>query len=234
MLAALALNLWLALVACSDPRDTVLPTTADAIAADPSFQETLRSLDDGERGSLAKFFIRKTFSGGVPAGTTLRAALADQAAVEQESARQEAEAKALADKLQAERAALQVTFDQAVTVALISKRFIPADWQSRTYQDTIRLDLGLQNKSGKDIAGVKGTLVCDDLFGTLVKRIGIAYDAGLPAGASKRWTGSLDYNQFMDDDKKLASTDLDKLTSHFEFDAIVFTDGTRLEMPTGQ
>lgn len=233
MLHVLALKLWLASVGCSDPRDAVLPTTADAISADAGFQEKLKALDDTERASLAKFFIRKVLSGGVPPGTTVRDALADQSAVEQEAARQEAEAKALAAKLDAERAALTATFDATATVALISKRFLKSNWRSGTYQDSIALEVGLQNKSNKDIAGVKGTIVCEDMFGTLVKRIGIAYDGGIPAGAAKRWSGTLDYNQFRDEDQKLASIDMDKMKSHFEFDVIVFNDGTKIEMPNG-
>lgn len=53
----------------------------------------------------------------------------------------------------------------------------------------------------------------------------------LEARAGRGWKGGVDINQFMDRDKKLWNTDLDKLKAVFETSMIIFKDGTQVAAP---
>ncbi len=83
----------------------------------------------------------------------------------------------------------------------------------------------------KDLAGVKGTIAFQDLFDDEIKRVGFSYDDGLRAGKTATWSGSLDYNQFMDSDVKLRNTPLEKMTVRWEPEVLIYTDGAKLRLP---
>jgi hypothetical protein len=118
--------------------------------------------------------------------------------------------------------------NEAVTVAVASMNFVPSDIYKGRYQDSIALSIAFENKTRKDIAGVKGAVQFNDMFGAAIKSVGVSWDAGVKVGAVATWDASLGYNQFMAEDKKLASTPLHKMKVVWTPETILFTDGSKM------
>jgi hypothetical protein len=229
------------LVGCTAPHDRIVPTDVEKWSDGP-FGESLKSLPEEDKKLLLAYAMRvsmgKAFGGaGIPPGKTVGEVLAEQRAWEAEqerlakekaveSERIAKEQAALAAKLASERAAALKELTEALTVAVTQLKFVDGE-----YQDYIRVVIGFHNKTEKAMAGAKGALHFKDMFGETIKRVSLSYDEGIPAGGTKTWTGTLEYNRFNASDKKLANTDLARLTTEWEPAIYVFDDGTRMEMP---
>jgi hypothetical protein len=161
---------------------------------------------------------------------TVGRAIDEQRAFVREQEAKEAAAKALAEKERREREAKLAALNQAVTVALVDKDFRAADYTEGTYQDAITMVFAFQNKTDRNIAGVKGRAIFADIFGDTISAVRMSYDHTIPAGKTVRWSAQTDYNQFMDKDVKLRATSLDRLKFRFEPLTIIFADGTRLDV----
>lgn len=101
------------------------------------------------------------------------------------------------------------------------------DFMKSNYQEYNTFSFNLTNKTDKDITGVKGILELKDLFGDNIKTTRLSYDEGIKAGETKVYKVTIDYNQFMDEDMKLKSTDLDKMKCTFDVSTIIYSDGTQ-------
>ncbi len=112
--------------------------------------------------------------------------------------------------------------DKKVSMSIESKGFYSASFQD---QNTFKLKF--TNNTGKDIEGVQGVLSFSDLFGNTIKNVNVSYDEGIKTGESKIYSAGIDYNQFMDSDIKLKSTDLGKLKYEWHVNTIIYTDGTK-------
>src|SRR5207237_665397 len=117
-------------------------------------------------------------------------------------------------------------------VAVTSLRLVPSDYHASRYRDEFHIRLALQNKSDRDLRGIKGTVRFKDMFGTEINSIGLSYDDGIPAGKAATYAGTMKYNQFMDEDTRRASKSLDELKVEWIPDTYLFEDGTVLSMPT--
>ena len=227
-------------VGCGGPKSVPLPDEINpqTMTASPELQEAVKSLTDEERGLLTGFLMRreigKSANGlfGVAAmpeseakGVTVGKAIELQRAWIADKEAREAQEKALAEQVAAAREAKMESLRTAVTVSVASKVFRPRDFRRNRYEDDIALEVGFINHTDKALAGVKGTLVFADLFGEDFKRIGVAYDKEIGAGAVAIWKGFVDTNQFNKDDTKLAATELDRLKVRWEPDTILFADG---------
>lgn len=229
-------------VGCGGPRGYAVPLPDEinpqTMTASPELQEAVKSLTDEERGLLTGFLMRreigKSANGlfGVQAmpeseakGVTVGKAIELQRAWIADKEAREAQEKALAEQVAAAREAKMESLRTAVTVSVASKVFRPHDFRRNRYEDDIALEVGFINHTDKALAGVKGTLVFADLFGEDFKRIGVAYDKPIEAGAVAIWKAFVDTNQFNKDDTKLAATELDRLKVRWEPDTILFADG---------
>jgi hypothetical protein len=239
------------LVACGGPKGyaVVLPDEINPSegTASPELQEAVKSLTDEDRGLLTGFLMRRELgkSGlgmfGVAAmpeseakGITVGKAIELQRAWVADKEAREAQEKALASQIAAAREAKMESLRTAVTVSVASKVFRPHDFRRGRYEDDIALEVGFINHTDKTLAGVKGTLVFADLFGEDFKRIGVAYDKPIEAGAVAIWKGFVDTNQFNKDDTKLAATELDRLKVRWEPDTILFADGVTAPMTASE
>lgn len=148
---------------------------------------------------------------------------AEEKAIKEQKA---AEEKALQEKITAERAAIKQRIDSAITVTVLNTYL-----QKVKYNENQIIEIGIENKGAKDITGIKGTVHFIDIFDKDVGQISFGYDDGLKAGATTTWTGSRDYNQFLDEHKAIAQLEKGKYTSRFEPEMIVFSDGEKLSMP---
>jgi hypothetical protein len=233
-LAYLFLAAFVFLAACSDPRNTPIPSDPDKW--ETQLAPAIKKLTDEERGLVAAYMMRSKFGeafGGkaMPAGITIRDAIAAQREFVREEQRREAEAKELRERVERERAEAQRQIDAALTVAFVGKSYSPADYSSGSYQDELNVSFAFENKSIKSIAGFKGKARFEDMFGDEISENNISYDETIPPGKAVRWRGSINYNQFMSEHVKLRTTPTDKIKFRFIPQVVLFTDGTKLEMP---
>ena len=130
--------------------------------------------------------------------------------------------------MEAERKAKQEAFAKLLSVALVGKRNSTGEYDQRM----VMLDLAFDNKSDKDIAGVKGILHLNDMFGDKIMNIKWPFDAGVDAKQTAvDRAGGMKINQFIDDQMKRWNTEPDKIKASYEVQTIVFKDGTRLDAP---
>lgn len=121
----------------------------------------------------------------------------------------------------------------AADVVLLEKELLGSDYDADRFSDVITMDLEVRNLSESEIAGVKGVTVFKDIFGDEILRVSISIDESIPAGERLTWNGSLDFNEFRDDHRKLANTDAAKLEMAWEPELILFADGSRLPKDDG-
>jgi hypothetical protein len=116
----------------------------------------------------------------------------------------------------------------ALSVSISDKSFVAADFYAGRVTDYISFNLLQVNKSAKDIRGFKGIFIIKDIFGDDVTRITFKGDEVLRAGQSKKSKMSVDYNQFLERDKKLGSTEMENLRIEWQPEVVMFIDGTAL------
>jgi len=119
------------------------------------------------------------------------------------------------------------TQSDRISLEIIKKGFVEANYESGNYQDKITMDLKFTNKTGKNIKGFEGVLVYFDIFDNQITGNKITYDEGIPAHESKIWKTERDYNQFMDEDIKLKDTDLNNLKYEWKVKTIIYEDDTK-------
>jgi hypothetical protein len=217
------------------PNRTVIPT--DTANWDKELAPALAKLSDDDKRLAAAYLARaklgELFGGaGIPSGLTIDQAIREQRNWEQAQAANDAEAKKLETRIKAEKEAVAKQISDLLTVALIDKRYVPHDYQSHIYSDSIVINIAFQNKGNKDIAGVKGKTIFTDMFGDVIKMVSLSYDEGIPAGKSVTWVGSVDYNQFQKSDVRLRDIDKAKLQFSFEPETVIFADGTKISSPS--
>ena len=242
--AVIALLSLGALLGCSNPMDTPVPRELDKLE---SLKPVLDKLSAEERQLFAGYVARHTlgaamgaiFGGktasdtGIPAGATLGSAIDEQRKYLANTAAEEAKAKALKEKLIAEREAALKSMREAVTVTVVSKGLQTERIQGMLLDEKLEVTLGYQNNTGKDIAGVKGTMIFKDLFDSDISRLMVSNDATIKAGATTTWTGgrSVRFSMGHNDDRKLAEVEEGKYKAIWEPETIVFSDGTKLTAP---
>lgn len=230
-----ALVLSLCLVGCSDPYGQKLPATLGGLEKDDALKKAVHKLPEQDQALLAQFLLRRglaqAFGAGGAGGITIRQAIDQQKEWQEEQAKKEAEAQALAARVKAEREAKEKEFADTLTVAVTDLKLVKGSMASGRFDDHFAITLAFHNKSARDFAGVKGTVVFADMFGTVIKRVNVAHDEGIKAGSTATWGGELHFNQFMDEDKKLATTPLEKMKISWLPEHYVFNDGSAMKMP---
>lgn len=135
-----------------------------------------------------------------------------------------AEQQQLAEKARKESEEKRAKLGAVLTVALYDKGYVKED-----YQDYIQYFIVFENKTDKDIRAIKGTLTITDLFDTEIKSISVVEDNGVLAKQTIKNTYTSEYNQFLDEDKRLAGKEMKDLKALWTPEKIIFTDGTTLE-----
>ncbi len=216
--------LALLVAGCSDPKSYQVGSLTEA-----QKKEVGEKLTAEEGQLLTAWMMRHAFTDQqIPPGTTIGEALADQRRWSEEQKLKEAEAKVLAERVEKERREKQAEFAKLLSVAVLSKRNLDAQYGQRA----VVFDIAYENKGSKDIEGVKGVLHIADIFGDELMNINWSFDEGIKAGQSSVERGSgMDINQFMDRHMKLWNTDFSKMKTRFEVDTIVFADGTTMKAP---
>lgn len=209
---------------CSDPHKFEIAKLTDEQKA-----EMGKKLTADEGTKVTGYLVRTTLTGKeLPPGVTVAQAIKDQDDWLAKEKVEAAKAEELKRKVEAERKAKQEVFASMLNVALVAKRNSTAEYDQRM----VLLDLAFENRSDKEIAGVKGVLHLTDMFGDKIMNIKWSYDDGIGAKQTGVERGSgIKINQFMDDHMKLWNSAPEKVKASYEVKTIVFKDGTRLDAP---
>jgi len=153
--------------------------------------------------------------------------LAAQKAAEEERKRKQDEAKAAAIKRQQkEEEQRQREAKLGITIALVQKEFREGNFDSGDIRDKIIISFTFTNHLAKEVSAFTGTVVFADLFDREIKRVGITVEDAVKSGHSVHWDGEMNYNQFMDDDRRLRSVERQNLKVSFKLEAVIYKDGT--------
>ena len=209
------LSTILLLVSCSNPlnrkySDKTLEEDAKAI-------KESKKIDDDDAELLATYIMRAKLTNENIEGMTYADMLKKAKDIK-------AEQKALADKAAKEETEKRQRLGSAINVALYDIGYQKAD-----YDDYIVYSMAFENKSGKDIKAVKGTLLITDPFDKEIKKINIVFDDGVKANDTYKTSYTTDYNQFMDEDQSLRSKTMKEIKFVWTPEKILFEDGTTLE-----
>ena len=220
-------------LACSNPHNAEIPSDISNL---DELKPIIQKLPEEEKKLLTAYLIRmkmsEAFGGGQRnIGLTVGTAISEQKKWIEEQKAKEAEAKALKEKVEKERAALKKKVEETLTVAVIELELQKADYRAGIYQDYQKVKIALQNKGAKDIKGVQGDIKFIDIFDKVVGTISFGYDDGIAVGQTKTWVGARKYNQFLDEDKAIANLEEGKYTIRFEPTIIIFSDDTKLKIP---
>lgn len=231
------LVLALALGACSRSKDVVIPADSSKWS---ELGDKTKDLSDDDKRLLGAYLMRTAMrqalahEQGVPPGTTVGDAIAQEKDFEAKQKLEEAQAAALKARALAARNAAIEGMRHLVTFAMVSKTYVPKDIYANRFSDRVAFVFAVKNNSDKAIAGVKGTTEFSDMFGSPIKKMNLSLDEAIPAHGEKTFdTYYLDLNQFESGDQKLAGTDLAKMKVSFVPEMIVFADGTNQKAPEG-
>lgn len=224
------------ITACTDPKDTILPLDISTWESNENLKESVQKLTDEEKKLLAGYTVRAGLSSafgevGIKEGTTIRQAINVQSEWVHEQQVQEAKREALAAELQMKQLEKLKKMNDYLTVSFNSLGFQPSNVQAGQYQDYFTIELGFKNNTNKDISGAKGVVVLKDMFGEVIKEITLSNDDGIPANQTTTVSGTIDYNQFIDQDKKLKSTKFEKLQFEWVPEVYIFEGGDKVVMP---
>ena len=221
--------------ACSNPRDQKVPTDPGTWESNENFTKTIKELPPEDARLLAAWMMRigvqQALGGqGLP-DRTIQQAIDEQKSFEVEQAAKQAKQERLAAEVKRQREEAIAKMNAVLTVALTQLRFYKADWRRDIVSDGFEIKFALQNQSKKDLAGVKGAVTLLDMFDDPIKTVNLSVDSAIPAGKVIEWGGTMDFNQFRDEDVKLKNTPLEKIKTVWTPELFLFADGSRLEVP---
>lgn len=217
------------LIGCSNPKSKEIPSDPDKWG---ELKPQIDKLSEDDQKLLAQYLMRKgvgsVFGGnGVKSGTTIGDAIQEQQKWQEEKKAQEQAEADLKAKIEAEKKAKLLELNKIITVALIKKEGYSSYGGDI---NNIGIEVAFENKGDKDISAVKGITHFNDVFGDKIKSVNLSYDEGIKAHSTSTYKASMNYNQFMDEDKKLLSTELGKIKFVFEPQVILFSDGSKIEI----
>ncbi len=215
------------LLGCRDIRDSEISKLTDE-------QRTVldKKLNGEETRLLMGYMMRQgmsqAFGGkGAPDGITVKQAIQEQRDFLEKQKQEEAKAEELKKKVEAERKAKQEEFARLLSAVLVRKKNVDGEYG----QMFVTVEIAFENKTDKDMQGVKGVLKIADIFGDTISNVHFSYDKGVSAGKTSTYNGQIEINKFRDSDMKLWNTDSDKLKTAFEIATIIYKDGTKVEAP---
>lgn len=123
-------------------------------------------------------------------------------------------------------------YAKKIKVKVYNKKNLPIDFNVGRYAEFIELDYKVINKSPKAIKGVKGTLDIYDQFDDFIMSINWDVSVGkIGAGKTRKVTHhGLDYNQFMDNHRKVHDLNYEDMIFKFEMEQVNFSDGYKLKL----
>jgi hypothetical protein len=233
---AFVLSVCLFLTACSDPKDAKLPADISKWSDDASFVDAVKKLSDSDKKLFIGYSTRRALASAFGSkqsvsDITVGDALKTQQAWLDEKAAEEVKQKALAEQVKQQQVESLKEMNATLTASLIELKLNPKDYANKRYSDYFSIRVAFKNNSTEALSGVKGTVVLRDMFGDVIKRIGLTDDNQIDPGMNYVYAGTMDFNQFQSEDKKLAAADAAKLQFEWVPDTYVFVSGKKQVMP---
>jgi hypothetical protein len=227
-------------VGCGDPKNTALPQDLSKME---SIKPAVEKLKPEDRDLLAGYIVRHGVGAAIgnafgvkqeaiPAGMTIGKAINDQ---REFAAKQAAEAeakKAAEQKAEADRKALADQMAQVLGSSLKSISLHKATFENFDVENYVKLGIEFQNKGTKTIIGIKGTATFRDQFGDAISSAHLKLDINLKPGQIVTQMLQKNFNQFMEQDKKLASASAATTKLELVPEVILFSDGSKFEAPS--
>lgn len=232
----LVIALAISVAACSNPKDTILPTQIEKME---SIKPAIEKLTQEERELLAGYTMRHTVGAAmngffgvnetqIPENMTLGKAIDEQRNIIATRKTKEDEENAAAAKLKSEREQAMASMRADVTVTLVDKdKKENRGYSGIVTDEHLTITLTYKNNTSKDVAGVKGTLSIIDLFGDEICAFNISNDTTIKAGESISWEGSrsIRYSMSSSKDQKCATVQEGKYKTEWKPIAVVFFEG---------
>ena len=212
----------MALASCNNPLNKVY--NEEKFSTDLKEIVESKKVDTADVGYIAVYLMRAKMLGEKLEGKTYADLLDKAKEIRKTTEKEMADQNALAEKAANEEREKRALFAQTLTVALYDKGYYTAD-----YEDYLQYEVAYENKGTKGIRALKGSLLISDLFDTKIKEISLVEDNAIPAGKISRRSYTTEYNQFLDEDVRLASKKLGDLKVVWIPEKIIFEDGTTLE-----
>ena len=239
--------LVICLAACSDPKDIVLgQEPLKQILEKP---DAFKRLSESDRSILVGYLMAqqmgRAFGGasapdnvtGKTVGEVLTAATRWRAGME-EIAKAELQRKSERDarKAQAksERETIMTRIAAQVTVSVVDKKVIPKNPDRFQFNEYLKIDFDVRNKSDKVIRQLKGSVVFADAVGDILGSLNVDFDKPIAAGQTVRTNtdGGWKLNQFMNGSvEKIATRDFSAMRATFEPTSIALDGGEVLRVP---
>ncbi|WP_095143153.1 hypothetical protein [Pseudomonas sp. Irchel s3b6] len=234
--AIVTLLACLLLAACSDPKLAKLPADISKWSEDKGLMEAVGKLDENERklfgGYAARQVVASAFGGNtIVSDTTLGDALKTQQAWVEAKAVETAKQQALAEQVKQQQLVALKEMNGTLTASLLELKLNPVDYKNKQYSEYFSIEIALHNNTTEALSGIKGTVVLSDMFGEVIKKIGLTNDSQIDPGKTYIYSGTMDYNQFQAADKKLAAADTAKMKFDWEPDTYIFISGKKQTMP---
>jgi len=234
--------LVVAIVGCSDPKATVVPTSLEKME---EIKPVIEKLSPDEKDLFAKYLVRHTVGaamGGmfginsdpIPEGITVGKAIEEQREFVQKKEAAEKEEKALQAKMAIEQEKAMDAMRKVVTVTVLTKNIKIEYGRSGIVMDEMLLvNFGYKNNADKEISGVKGTIEVSDQFGDPLTAFNVSNDESIAPEHVVVWSGgrSVRYGLSEDKDRKFAALPDEKYRITWKPRVIVFADGTKMTAP---
>ena len=119
---------------------------------------------------------------------------------------------------------------------VLSVRIANIDLHKASYRDFdvenyIKLTIEFENKGTKAITGLKGIATFKDKFGDTVSELPIKVEQEIPAGKNVTIKLQKRFNQFDEEDRRLANLDAASTKLTVSPEVVLFSDGTKFAAP---
>lgn len=132
---------------------------------------------------------------------------------------------AIADRLKKKKV-VSTEVLQPLKIELVNKGFKAANFKDNDYQNQITFQLSISNSLEKDIRAFDGVVTFTDLLDNEIISLRLEINEPIKALSKARWSGAIDYNQFMDTHRRLRTESENNLKVRFVTRKVLFTDGT--------
>jgi hypothetical protein len=109
----------------------------------------------------------------------------------------------------------------------VSLEDLTKGFNGRSYVPQITFNLKFANNTEKDIRGFEGVVTFSDIFDNEIQSVKFSYDQGLQANYEVTIEKAIDYNQFIDSDRKLKEIEDKNLKYKWRVTTILYDDGTK-------
>jgi hypothetical protein len=100
-------------------------------------------------------------------------------------------------------------------------------FNDNSYTPQITFGLTFTNNTDKDIRGFEGIVTFSDIFDNKIQSVKFSYDQGLQSHYEVTLEKAIDYNRFIDADRKLNETEEKNLKYKWQVTTILYQDGAK-------